>query len=148
MLCCLLTQSMPRYSMHLRRVERAKPGRSVHGWQQSGGYGRRSAFRGDEILHFHLCGELCRHRIREQPRKADEFLIIGIDVIGLLLTLGAIFGFDWIEIFKLNRLTIFCLEGLLHFRLVLGRFSLIAFFGFCAYMAVTCKLFSRREMDF
>ena len=80
------------------------------------------------------------------------YVLIGIDVFGLLMALGIMFGFDWIETFRLNRITINYLVGLIYSRLVLGQFSLQAFLGVCAYIAVglfgTCKLFSKKELDF
>ena len=80
------------------------------------------------------------------------YVIVGYDVIGMLLTLGNMFGFDWIETFKINRLTISYFTGLLHSRLVLGQFSALGFAGLCAYfgagLLATCKLFSKQELDF
>ena len=80
------------------------------------------------------------------------YVIVGLDVIGMLMSLASVYGFGWIETFKLNRMTINHLTGLLYSRLVLGQFSLQAFLGACAYIAVgligTCKLFGKRELDF
>ena len=80
------------------------------------------------------------------------YVLIGIDIVSMLLMLGTMFGFDWIETLRLNNLTVSYLVGLLHSRLVLGQFSLLAFLGVCAYIAIgvfgTCKLFGRQELDF
>ena len=80
------------------------------------------------------------------------YVMIGYDIIGILLQLRAMFGFNWIETLKLNRMTINYCTGLLHSRLVLGQFSLTAFLGlcacFCAGLFGTCKLFSKQELDF
>lgn len=80
------------------------------------------------------------------------YVIIGLDVIGLLLSLGSMFGFEWVETLSLNRLTISYFSGLLHSRLVLGQFPVGAFLGICVYigagLVATCKLFSKKELDF
>ena len=80
------------------------------------------------------------------------YVMIGLDIVSMLLMLGSMYGFDWIETFKLNRLTISYLVGVLHSRLALGQFSLQAFLGICAYIAVglfgTCRLFGEQELDF
>ena len=80
------------------------------------------------------------------------YVIVGLDVIGLLLSLGTMFGFTWIETFKLNRVSISYMTNLLYSRLALGQFSVQAFLGVCAYIAVglvgTCKLFGKKELDF
>ena len=77
---------------------------------------------------------------------------VGCDALGMLLTLGTMFGFDWIETLKLNRLSISHFMGLMHSRLVLGQFSVAGFVGMCAYfgagLLATCKLFSKQELDF
>ena len=80
------------------------------------------------------------------------YMCVGYDALGMLLTLGLMFGFDWIETLHLNRLTISHFMGLLHSRLVLGQFHAGAFLGMCAYIAAglvaTCKLFGKQELDF
>ena len=80
------------------------------------------------------------------------YVIVAYDIIGILLQLGTMFGFNWIETFKLNCLTINYCTGLLHSRLVLGQFSVQAFLALCAYFGIglfgTCKLCSKQELDF
>lgn len=80
------------------------------------------------------------------------YVMVGYDIIGVLLQLGSMFGFNWIETLKLSRLTINYCAGLLHSRLVLGQFSVQAFLALCVYFGIglfcTCKLFGKQELDF
>ena len=80
------------------------------------------------------------------------YVFIGVDVIGLLLSLLPMFGFSWIEDLNLNRITLNYLIGVVHTRLALGTIDLGGLLGMAIYTAIglfcTCKLYRKRELDF
>lgn len=80
------------------------------------------------------------------------YVFVAVDVVNLLLTLMPMFGFTWIESLNLNRLTLTYHLSLFYSHLVLGTFETISLLVIAAFTGVgvfaTCKLFSKRELDF
>ena len=80
------------------------------------------------------------------------YCFVGIDIVGILLSLLPMFGFEWIENLNLNRLTLSYLAGIVNTRLALGTVDIGGLVGLLIYMGIglfaTCKLFQKRELEF
>ena len=80
------------------------------------------------------------------------YILTGVGIINMLLSIMPMFGFAWLEDLHLTRLTLSYHVGAFYTRLALGSFDFVAFFVIALYFVVgvvaTCKLFQKRELDF
>lgn len=80
------------------------------------------------------------------------YVLCALDVVGMVIQLMPLFGFDWIEHLHLTRFTLSHLLNTLEARMALGTFSVFSLLGALIYLGVgitaTCKLFAKRELDF
>lgn len=68
------------------------------------------------------------------------YCFVGIDIVGILLSLLPMFGFEWIENLNLNRLTLSYLAGIVNTRLALGTVDIGGLVGLLIYMGSACLL--------
>ena len=80
------------------------------------------------------------------------YIILGMGVVNIVLSLLPMFGVTMLESLNLNRLTLSYHVGAFYTHAVLGTFDVVALLVIAIYTAVgitaTCKLFAKRELDF
>ena len=80
------------------------------------------------------------------------YVLVSAGVVNMLLSVLPMLGVTWLENLNLNRLTLSYHIGSFYTKLVLGSFEVVSFLVIAAYTAAgifgTCKLFSKRELDF
>lgn len=80
------------------------------------------------------------------------YMLLGLGVVNLVLSLLPMFGVTMLESLNLNRLTLSYQVGAFYTRAILGSFDAAAFLVVAVYTVIgifcTCKLFGKRELDF
>lgn len=80
------------------------------------------------------------------------YVLLGIDVINIILSLLPLVGIDFLEPLKLTNLTHSSLINVFETRLALGTFDVLSLLGTMVYVALgvfgTFKIFAHRELDF